>query len=230
MASNSSPDYKALFSRKGRRGNRQKRDRKQAEDRLEQTTFVEFLRYCHDVLSRPLRVGDHSSSTKGTIPLPKRKYCPTRLERWIDCAAQQQDIYNAVRRHLQPEENAPRLFSSRNGLDGFSKDFARPISSEHDLQTYERLAVEDHAHDVISELCKFPAAREEFGLRDGVLFDSHANVLDENELVEADINNPSRGPRGRPDQFFIHRVDDSIATLLTTLEYKPPHKLSLEDL
>lgn len=90
--------------------------------------------------------------------------------------------------------------------------------------------MEDHAHDVILELCKIPAAREEFGLGDGVLFDSHANVLDENELVEVDTKNPSRGPRGRPDQFFIHRVDDSIATLLTTVEYKPPHKLSLKDL
>lgn len=91
--------------------------------------------------------------------------------------------------------------------------------------------MEDHAHDVISELCKIPAAREEFGLGDGVLFDSHANVLNENEMVETDTNNPSSTPRGRPDQFFIHRVDGSTATtLLTTVEYKPPHKLSLEDL
>lgn len=87
MASNSSPDYKVLFQQEREARKQAEARQKQAEDRLEQTTFVEFLRYCHDVLSRPLLVGTHSSSTKGTIPLPKRKYCPTRLERWIDCAA-----------------------------------------------------------------------------------------------------------------------------------------------
>ena len=37
-----------------------------------------------------------------------------------------------------------------------------PISSEQDLETYERLAVEDHVHDIILELCKIPSARDEF--------------------------------------------------------------------
>ncbi|KAJ5579932.1 uncharacterized protein N7459_005917 [Penicillium hispanicum] len=244
MANNSSPDYKALFqqesearkqaeARQKQAEDRQKQaeDRqKQAEDRLQQTTFVEFIRYCHDVLSRPLRAGKPSSSTTGTIPIPKDKYCPTRLEQWVDCAAQQQDIYNSVCRYLQPEENPPRLFSSRVELDGLRKHFTRPINSEYDLQTYERLAVEDHTTNIISELCKIPAAREEFRLGDGVLFDSHANVLNGNGIGETDINNSSGTPHGKPDQFFIHQVNDGTATLLTTVEYKPPYKLSLEDL
>ena len=230
MASNILPDYKALFEQEREARKQAEARQEQAENRLQQTTFLEFIRVCHDVLSRPLRVGTPSSSTTGTIPLPKRKYCPTRLEQWVDCAAQQQDIFNSVCRHLHPEENAPRLFSSRVELDGLSKHFTRPISSEHDLQTYERLAVEDHVNDVISELCKIPAAREEFRLGDGVLFDSHANVLNENDMVETDTINQSSTPRGRPDQFFIHRIDGNTTTLLTTVEYKPPHKLSLEDL
>lgn len=78
--------------------------------------------------------------------------------------------------------------------------------------------------DIISELCKIPAAREEFGLGDGVWFDNHANVLDEIEQSESD----NRLPTSRPDQFCIHRVDDESNTLLTTVEYKLPHKLSVE--
>lgn len=251
MANSSSPDYKALLQQareaqeqaEARQKQAEAREKeaearqkeaearqKQAEGRLERTTFAEFLRHCHDLLSQQLRVGEPSSSARGQIPLPKVKYCPSRLEQWVDCAAQQQDIYNSVRRYLQPEEHAPRLFTPRSALDEYRQHLRRPISSEDDLRYYERFAVEDHVHDIISELCKIPGAQEEFRLGNGVLFDSHTNSLNENAVAETDTNNPSSSPDGIPDQYFIHRVDDSTATILTTVEYKPPHKLSLEDL
>jgi hypothetical protein len=143
----SSPDYKALFQQERER-------RKHFEDRQKQTTLVEFHRHCHNALSRLLRDRSPSSSTAGEIPIPKGKHCPTRLEQWIDCAAQQQDIYNSVCRYLQTEEDAPRLFPSRIVLDGLGEHFRGPMGSEYDLQTYERLAVEDHTHNIFSEFCK----------------------------------------------------------------------------
>ncbi|KMU79085.1 hypothetical protein CISG_07251 [Coccidioides immitis RMSCC 3703] len=86
-------------------------------------------------------------------------------------------------------------------------------------------AVEDHVHDIILALCKIPQAREEFCLGDGVQFEDHANSLDEVEdESEADPW------LSRPDQSCIHRVDGDTKSLLTTMEYKPPHKLSLENL
>ena len=100
----------------------------------------------------------------------------------------------------------------------------RPISSEQDLEGYERSAVEDHVRDIITELCKIPAAQDEFHLGDGVRFDNHANSL------ESQSNKPSRSRSSRPDQFCIHRVDNGAKTLLTTVEYKPPHKLPVESL
>ncbi|KAI9040244.1 pyridoxal phosphate-dependent transferase [Aspergillus affinis] len=142
--------------------------------------------------------------------------------------AQQQAIYNSVRRYLQPEQDAPRLFPPRIVLDGLSEHFRGVLGAEYDIQTYERLAVEDHTCYIFSELCKIPVSREEFGLRDGVLFSSHANVLSETENVETDTKDTH--PRGQPDQFFIHRVDDKTTTLLTTVEYKPLHKLPLGDI
>ncbi|CEL11916.1 hypothetical protein ASPCAL15010 [Aspergillus calidoustus] len=103
----------------------------------------------------------------------------------------------------------------------------QPLSSEQDLESYERFAVEDHVHGVITELCKIPEARQEFRLGNGVRFDNHADALDE---VDPSEEEPSIPPRSRPDQFCIHRVDDNTTTLLTTIEYKPPHKLSVENL
>ena len=87
MAANSSPDYKSLYLQEQERrkqaedeGRQEKERREQAEERTRPTTFVEFLRHSHDLLSRPLRVETPSRSTTGKIPLPTGKYYPTRLE------------------------------------------------------------------------------------------------------------------------------------------------------
>lgn len=255
MSGSSSPDYKALFlkaeeerkraeEREKRAEERQKgaeerqrqeaEQRRQAEERERQerernrpTTFPEFIRHCHGLLGRPLRAQTPSRSTTGKIPPPTGKHCPIRLLPWTDCEAKQREIYESVCRYLQPtEEDARQLFAPLVALEDHGRRFARrQISSEQDLETYERLAVEDHVHDIVAELCKIPDAREEFRLGSGLWFDNHANALDEDD--EIDASQPSTTKPSKPDQFCIHRVDGTTSTLLTTVEYKPPHKLSL---
>lgn len=240
MADNSSPDYKSLFLQAEERRKNAEEQQKQAEERQKRaedegrwhrersrrTTFAEFMQNCHNLLSRPLKVETPSRSTTGTIPLPKEKFCPTRLRPWTDCRAQQQAIYTSVWNYLQSADEADaRLFTPQIALEELARRFAhRPISSEQGLETYERIAVEDHVRDIVAELCKVPAAREEFLLGDGIWFDNHTNALTENQAEVAISRRP------RPDQFCIHRVDGSANTLLLTVEYKPPHKLSVENL
>ncbi|KAJ5779256.1 hypothetical protein N7457_006976 [Penicillium paradoxum] len=230
MANNSSPDYKELFLQEEQKRRQAEERVRQIEERTRQTTFVEFIRHCHTLLSRPLKVLSPSRSTTGTISLPKGKHCPTRLRPWTDCIPQQQAIYNSVCNYLQSAKAAPQLFPPLIALQELARRFAlRPISSEQDLETYERIAVEDHVRDVISELCKIPAAREEFMLGDGIWFDNHVKALTETR-DEADAINQSKIRCPRPDQFCIHRVDGNTNTLLLTVEYKPPYKLSVENL
>ena len=186
---------------------RQAEQREQQErERNRQTTFKEFIRHCHDLLSRPLRAEEPSQSTTGKIPAPTGKHCPLRLLPWTNCSTKQQKIYNLVCNYLQPVgRDAPRLFAPLIALEDHGRRFMRrPISSEQDLETYERLAVEDHVHDIISELCKIPSARDEFRLGDGVRFDNHANALDEIEGGESEANLSSNPQPSRPDQFCIH--------------------------
>ncbi|KAJ5469740.1 hypothetical protein N7539_009358 [Penicillium diatomitis] len=227
MANKKSPDYKTLFlqaeKRREEAEERHKQEeerRKQAEDRQKQaedrqkqlqelsrpTTFVEFLRHCHELLSRPLRVETPSRTAVGAFQ---------------------------IRLQLSPvnPRGAPQLFSSLPELEGLGRRLGRkPMSSEQELEAYERFAVEEHVHDIITELCKLPAARNEFGLGDEIQFSNHTNSLNENEAPEADASQPSSVHHPRPDQFCIHRVDDHTTTLLTSVEYKPPHKLSLATL
>ena len=126
---------------------------------------------------------------------------------------------------LLVERVTPRL-----ALEDLGQRFGeRPISSEQDLEIYERFGVENYVRDIIGALCNIPAARNEFGLGDGVLFDNHANALDPAEATHQG-NDSSSSRRSKPDQFCIHRVDGGHNTLLTTVEYKPAHKLSVENI
>ncbi|KAG0154617.1 hypothetical protein PDIDSM_185 [Penicillium digitatum] len=204
---------------------------KQAEERDRQTTFAELLRFCHSLLAPPLRVETLSRSTTGNIPLPTGKFCPTRLALWTDCSSRQQKIYSSVCNYLQPTEEAPaRLFTPLNALEYYARRFGlRPISSEQDLENYEQIAVEDHVRDIIAELCKIDAARDEFGLGDGIR-STITPTFSIHKGSEANANQPSGIHNPRPDQSCIHRVNGNTDTLLTTVEYKPPHKLSVEAL
>lgn len=224
MADNSSPDYKSPLLQAEER-------RKQAEERTRRSTFTQFLRHCHNLLSRPLRVETPSRSMAGTIPLPKGKFCPTRLRPWTDCPAQQQAIYKSVRDYLQSADGAQaRLFTPLIALEELARRFAlRPMSSEQGLETYERIAMGDHVRDITAELGEVPVAREEFRLGDSIWFDNHTNALTETQTgVYATYLSSLR--RLRPDQFCIHRVGGSTNTLILTVKYKPPHKLPVENL
>ncbi|KAJ5252275.1 hypothetical protein N7489_002685 [Penicillium chrysogenum] len=238
MDSSSSPDYKALYLRaeeERRRAEEEKRkaeeERDQGRERTRPTTFLELLRLCHSLFSLQLRVATPSRSTTGKIPAPTGKSCPWRLRHWEDCAARQQEIYRSVCTYLAPAEATAQLFLSRVVLEGFGEEFnKRATSSEQDLEGYERFGVENYVRDIIAQLSKIPAAREEFGLSDGVHFDNHANALDPTEVDPSLPAEPSARRRSRPDQFCIRRIDGERNTLLTTVEYKPPHKLSVENL
>ncbi|GLA56312.1 hypothetical protein AnigIFM63604_008109, partial [Aspergillus niger] len=256
MANGSPPDYKALFLRaeeeKRQAEERQRQaeeHQRQAEERQRQaeehrqraeqerdqereqtrrTTFAELIRYCHSYTSLCLRVESSSRSTTGTVPAPKGKRCPLQLLPWTECTAIQQKIYHSVCTYLAPPgQPAAQLFPSRTVLKGFGEEFKkRAISSEQDLQSYERFGVENHVRDIIAELCKIRAAREEFQLGNGIQFDNHANALD---AIDTDGSKTDKSANSRPDQYCIHRADGDNSTAIMTVEYKPPHKLSVEN-
>ncbi|KAL4924395.1 uncharacterized protein BDV17DRAFT_213208 [Aspergillus undulatus] len=245
MADNSTPDYKSLYLQAEERrkqeeerrkqaedeGRREKERREQAEERTRHTTFMELMRYSHNLLSRQLRVETPSRSTSGKIPLPTGKYCPTRLEYWSDCSTQLSALYRSVYRYFVLESgDTPRLFPPLLELEGLRRRTDIPLSCEEELRHYERLAVEDHVRDIITELCKLPAARDEFGLGNGIQFSSHTNSLSKTEVSEVIASQPSSIPDPKPDQYCIHRVDSNVPTIVTSVEYKPPHKLPVATL
>jgi topoisomerase IA-like protein len=80
MASGGSPDLKSYVLELEERLKQAEESRRQAEERTQPTTFEELMRFCHTLLSLPLKVGELPDSTKGEISTPTGKFCPTRLE------------------------------------------------------------------------------------------------------------------------------------------------------
>ncbi|KAJ5718900.1 uncharacterized protein N7483_009982, partial [Penicillium malachiteum] len=169
------------------------------------TTFMELLSHCHNLFLLGLKVASLSKSTQGSVNNPNKKLCPIRLRPWTECNAQQQDVYDRVCHYLQPTiegEVAPHLFHSLNTIqENTPRYVGRPISSEKGLENYEKNCVEGHVGSVISELCQIPAAK---------------------------TDQKSREPK--PDHFCIREFDDGTNNLILVAEYKPPHKLSVENL
>ncbi|OJZ80010.1 hypothetical protein ASPFODRAFT_76074 [Aspergillus luchuensis CBS 106.47] len=211
------------------RGRQAEQERDQEREQTRRTTLTELLRCCHKYTSLCLRVESPSRSTTGTVPAPKGKRCPLQLLPWTECTAIQQGIYHSVCTYLAPPgQPAAQVFPSRTVLKGFGEEFKkRAISSEQDLQSYERFGMENHVRDIITELCRIHAAREEFQLGNRIQFNNHANALD---AVDADQSKTDKSANSRPDQYCIHRVDSDKNTTIMTVEYKPPHKLSMENL
>ena len=140
--------------------------------------------------------------------------------------------YTSVCNYLQQAGEQARLFTPVIALEENAKQLhVRAMSDEKGLENYETNSVENYVRDIIEGLSKIDAAREEFRLGGGIIFEHHKNSLDADEGVEASADQPSAISAPKPDSyFFISRIDGDTQTLLASAEYKPRHKLSVEDL
>ena len=117
MANYSASDYETLrqeleAARRGqrdaeeqqRRAEEQQRqaeeEREKAREQTRETTFDKYIKACHSLLGEPLRAACPSRSTKGSIPAPTGKYCPTTFREWTNFDAEQTEVYNTVRSYL----------------------------------------------------------------------------------------------------------------------------------
>ena len=220
----------------------------EAAFRTRKTTFEEYLKTCHERLHKPLLIElDKRLTTKG-FTSAKNKFYPKTLSPWEGFPEINQQHFDEICGFIYPgDESSPRLFSPILHLEELSRKIrSRRLASESDLESYERMAVEDMVTDVISQLCDVELARDRFELGQGVTFENHMNNLhDAAEEVQErlDIQTPRARPskssdsdsganptRTRANQFCVYKNMDGIKNLLFVVEYKPPHKLSIGNL
>ncbi|KAK9243167.1 hypothetical protein V1506DRAFT_545264 [Lipomyces tetrasporus] len=194
-------DYKALCLQEQELRKQAEERQKHAEELLQKTTFEEFIRYCHTFLSEPVK--EELTGASGRL-------CPTYVRPRSDFHSLQQQVFDSAYRLLHPPGEAPsRLFPSRATQEELGYPVChRPLASEADLAYYYRNTVEDQVYKAIIALGSVQAANEVFPLNDEIDFYNNLSAFD-TKTVGGASNLRS-------------------LTLLYTIEYKPPHKLSTE--
>lgn len=170
------------------------------------TTLNEYLTACHDCLFSSLKVEpDPRLQTKGTLPNPRNKWCPTTLKPWSGMIEARRQVLGNVYGHFPADL---RVFESRVALAAIGARLAmRSVADEKRLETFMHLSVEDPVRSIIDELNKVEAVRAIFPLGDGIVFENHVHALSDgsDELVDAKQrllsslpSTPGRGLDARP--------------------------------
>ena len=217
-----SPDYKLLFLEEQRR--RQEAERAQeeeqrrreeeqrrreeaeraqekAEKKTRKTTLPEFLNGCHVHLYSGLTVQtDATLSTRGDPTNANNKIRPESIQTWEDFPVQQEAIWNEL---MGSDFILERHFTSLHTLEESGEAVRqRMMSSELDLNYFQRYTVEDHISSIIKQLYNNPTLRRKFRLKGSVKFENHANTLSPEWQLEEDMqymsmsgNKRRRSPR-----------------------------------
>lgn len=151
------------------------------------TTLDEFIYATHMFLTKQVySQKDKRLSTKGSVTNPKDRLCPTLVKPWTDFPVQQQQLFEEIYKYIPQDEE---LFSSTHHLAELAKGICdRPLASEKDFELYQRLAVEKPTTDIIHQLVQVEEARRELNVRNGIMFENHANTLsDDNDEVQQSL-------------------------------------------
>lgn len=218
-----------------RRHEEEKRLRQEAEERLEPTTFNDFIQGCHQFLTAPLKIQSNlQKSTKGSITRPDGRLCPTYLREWKDFPSHRERLFGTVAGVFHPESSPVRVFESKEGLRALGNlHCRRPLASELDLMGYQRYAVEEHVITVIQELIKIGPIDGLPVLGSGVSFENHANTLTDpqsGQEEEDQEENQEEEWKPRSDQLCVFRKSSEAESLLYVIEYKAAHKLTPQNL
>ena len=152
------------------------------------------------------------------------------------------------------EESILRLFDSIPYIKRHGEAYCDvSIANEQTLRFYEKIAVEAQVVDIINRLCESVQGQEQFRLGQKIFFENDANSLNDtaeevqerlhiqpprtpsSQTQSTDPPNPDSGSnpravRTRADQYCIYKGHGKGRELLFIVEYKPPHKLKVEDL
>ena len=213
------------------------------------TTLHECLTASHELQASIVVETDKSLTTKGSTSI-KNKLYPQTLRSWDDFPEIHQRLFDAAYHYFHPDYRPPeRHFNSLQYYQELGDNLRRrPLASEQDLETWQRIAVEDTVAIIINAMCEMPKARADFGLGQGVTFDNHINSLAEisddiqrrlhvrtpehspscssdSSASDSASGSPTKQPRTRGDQFCVYGDVNGAKKLLFLIEYKPPHKL-----
>ncbi|KAI4153569.1 MAG: hypothetical protein LQ340_002234 [Diploschistes diacapsis] len=225
-----------------------------AEKRTQKTTLAECLELCHLHLQAAFTVETNPNwTTKGGTTSPKNKFYPKNLRLWEGLPETLHGLFEKAYQYFHPDgQSGQRCFKSTQYLQELGEDLNRNrLADEQALRFYEQIAVENIVTSIINNLSQTPEAQTQFGLNKSIKFENGPNSLSDaaEEVLEAlSIRTPRNSPppssssiepssepkpSTRPDRFCVYSENgetEENRQLLLTVEYKPPHKLSIGNL
>ena len=159
----------------------------------------------------------------------------------------QKEIWEKLRR--EPTFLSQELFASLNEMKYVKRTITK-IDSEMALREFERDTVENMVRFGIGEIYKNEVLRDEFQLQGEVTFRSHLNLGKKEKSIDEtmqqmridDPSTPGPGDKAKgkakskakggrlADQFCIYYRTGKNGISTLAIEYKPPHKLSQDDI
>ncbi|PFH62291.1 hypothetical protein XA68_14286 [Ophiocordyceps unilateralis] len=224
--------------RKNEEDQRLREELELAREQLRPKNLPEYLESCHSLYLAIQVVSDPSKATQGVATNPVGRICPARILPWNDFAAKQEEIWNALSINDYLSQPA---FPTQNQME-LSKESLRPISSENGLRTLEFNVVESAVERLINRTHADPLLRSTLGLPGTATFKSHTNLGATNDPLSESMEGMSLGPpapkprrkaRGKgnlADQFCVCRTSEGQSIPKLAIEYKPPHKLTEDQL
>lgn len=195
-------------------------EKDQLQQQLTPLTFDSLLALCHNEFAQVQVEQDKSSSTTGGVGNPHDKLLPQTLRHWTGFPTLQESIFRKVNTIYHQYKEPPATFPNSNFIIKGIKSRQRPLASELDLRRQQADCVEDIVEIVIKDLIKEREPPAEFKLGSDIEINNHANNLSQNEvkILIAKI----------ADKILVRKVEGNTKRLVLIVEYKPPHKLSIE--
>ena len=193
-----------------------------------QQNLADYLLACHKLYRLIKPVTNLSTATSGATTDPTHRWYPERIVLWEDFHQRQQEEWRLL--NLNESLWTDRRYPSAANLDFIGKSID-PIGSEDDLRYIERLTLENMVKTLFESIDFGP----ELALRGDISFENQARFrsdgVDDVVRKTADMSVSKGYARNiRADQYCVFRKKDELARPIEAVEYKAPHKLTIEEI
>lgn len=195
-AENAQKEAEAAREEEQRRREEAEQAQERAVEKTRKTALPEFLDACHNHLHSGLTVQTNPTlSTRGSPANANNKLRPERLALWADFPARQATIWDDL---MESGFASERHFTSLHTLEETGEAVRRRMmSSELDLNVFQRHTVEDQVSLIIQGLHRDRRLRRKFGLQGSVNFENHANTLSPESQLEEGMEQLTLSGTGR---------------------------------
>ena len=199
------------------------RDLAQARQETAPLGFTDLLTLCHQEIGHVQVEPDRSRWTTGNVGNPNNKIIPKMLRAWSSFPALQASTFNKVKAFYDQCQDAPNTFKNRNGILTIIKPRMKPLANELDLRRQQTDCVEEIVRDVVQDLIRERKQQHDFGLGQEISLENHSIGLpkEEESALKSRIATFA-------DKVYIRTKEGNLNQLVLLVEYKPPHKLSIE--